>query len=104
MWIKLISPRVTKRPMDSDWKTQMSPPLSLVVLGALTPSEHEVTVADENVERVTLRDAPDLVGITVKVDSMDRAAHIARARELQDISAGQPASLGLSLSRSVPLA
>jgi radical SAM superfamily enzyme YgiQ (UPF0313 family) len=79
MWIKLISPRATVRPMDSAWKTQMSPPLSLLVLGALTPAEHRVTVEDENIERIRLSDAPDLVGITVKVDTFYRACRIAAA-------------------------
>lgn len=78
MNIKLIAPRVTKRPMDSEWKTRMSPPLGLLVLGALTPREHAVTLADENIERVRFDDAPDLVGLTVKVDTFQRAADIAR--------------------------
>jgi radical SAM superfamily enzyme YgiQ (UPF0313 family) len=77
MWIKLIAPKTTKRPMDSDWKTQMSPPLSLLVLGALTPEEHSVTLEDENVENLELEDSPDLVGITVKVDTVYRATEIA---------------------------
>lgn len=78
MRIKLIAPRATVRPMDSAWKTRMSPPLSLLVLGALTPPEHEVTVEDENIERGRRHDNPDLVGITVKVDTFGRAADIAR--------------------------
>jgi len=78
MRIKLISPRTTIRRMDSDWKTRMSPPLSLLVLGALTPPEHEVGIDDENVEKITLDDHPDLVGITVKVDTFYRAVEIAR--------------------------
>lgn len=85
MNIKLIAPRSTTRPMDSAWKTRMSPPLSLLVLAALTPCEHSVTVADENVERVSWRDAPDLVGITVKVDTLDRARAIAREYRLRGI-------------------
>ena len=85
MNIKLIAPRSTVRPMDSAWKTRMSPPLSLLVLAALTPEEHTVTVADENVERVSLRDTPDLIGITVKVDTFDRAAEVARAYRLRGI-------------------
>lgn len=64
--------------MDSLWKVRMSPPLSLLVLGALTPPEHEVTLADENVERVRFDDTPDLVGITVKADTFQRACEIAR--------------------------
>lgn len=79
MWIKLISPRVTMRPMDSAFKRQMAPPLSLLVLGALTPKQHRVTVTDENVERLDLSDSPDLVGITVKADTASRSRDIARA-------------------------
>jgi radical SAM superfamily enzyme YgiQ (UPF0313 family) len=79
MNIKLIAPRSTVRPMDSAWKTRMSPPLSLLVLAALTPREHTVALADENIERPSFRDSPDLVGITVKVDTFDRACEIARA-------------------------
>jgi len=78
MWIKLISPRVTMRPMDSAFKRQMAPPLSLLVLGALTPRQHRVTVSDENVERLDLSDRPDLVGITVKADTVARSWDIAR--------------------------
>jgi len=78
MKIKLISPKSSVRPMDSAWKTQMSPPLPLLVLGALTPPGHEVSLADENVERLRLDDHPDLVGLTVKVDTLYRAADIAR--------------------------
>lgn len=55
----------------------MAPPLSLLVLGALTPPEHRVTLEDENVESLHLNDRPDLVGITVKVDTVPRAAAIA---------------------------
>lgn len=78
MRIKLISPRMSLRPVDSQFKTHMAPPLALLVLGALTPRRHTVTVADENVERVDHNDRPDLVGITVKVDTAHRSAEIAR--------------------------
>ena len=79
MWIKLISPRVTLRALDSAFKRHMAPPLSLLVLGALTPREHKVTIEDENVERVHLDDRPDLVGITVKADTAYRSHEISRA-------------------------
>ena len=79
MWIKLISPRITKRPMDSDWKTRMSPPLALLTLAALTPEKHRVTLSDENVEWLRTGDAPDLVGISVKADTFYRACEIAAA-------------------------
>ena len=65
--------------MDSAFKTHMAPPLGLLVLGALTPREHRVTVEDENIERLRIDDRPDLVGITVKVDTAARAWGIARS-------------------------
>ncbi len=77
MWIKLISPRVTLRPMDSALKRQMSPPLSLLTLGALTPERHRATIADENVERLDLGGGPDLAGVTVKADPAQRSWEIA---------------------------
>lgn len=67
------------RPMDSAFKRQMAPPLSLLVLGALTPSHHRVTISDENIEKVNFRDHPDLVGITVKADTAFRAREIAQS-------------------------
>lgn len=85
VWIKLISPKVTMRPMDSAFKMQMSPPLALLVLGALTPHQHKVTVCDENIERLDLRDNPDLVGITVKADTASRSWDIARAYRAKGI-------------------
>jgi radical SAM superfamily enzyme YgiQ (UPF0313 family) len=78
MWIKLVSPRSTMRVLDSAFKSHMAPPLSLLVLGALTPRQHVVTLEDENVERLRLDDRPDLVGITVKVDAAYRAHEISR--------------------------
>jgi len=77
VWIKLISPMTTARPMDSIWKTRMAPPLALLVLGSLTPDRHKVTLEDENIEKIRLDDRPDLVGITVKVDTAVRAFEIA---------------------------
>lgn len=77
MWIKLISPRVSLRPMDSAFKRQMAPPLSLLVLGALTPRHHRVSVVDENVRDIDLTDEPDLVGVTVKADTARRSWQIA---------------------------
>lgn len=85
MRIKLISPKVTMRPIDSAWKTKMAPPLALVVLGALTPLEHEVAIEDENIEPLRLDDNPDLVGITVKVDTMNRSMAIASAYRERNI-------------------
>ncbi len=77
--IKFISPKMSKRPMDSHFKVQMSPPLCLLVLAGLTPQQYEVYVEDENVEKLNLSDQPDLVGITVKADTRNRSVQIAEA-------------------------
>jgi radical SAM superfamily enzyme YgiQ (UPF0313 family) len=76
--IKLISPRMSLRPMDSEMKRRMSPPLSLVTIASMTPAQHTVYIEDENVERINLGDTPDLVGITVNVDTVYRAIEISK--------------------------
>ena len=77
MRIKLISPRMSLRPMDSEFKRRMAPPISLLTVAALTPAGHEVYIEDENVQTLNLDDRPDLVGITVNVDTSQRAYEIA---------------------------
>lgn len=82
--------------MDSLWKTRMSPPLSLLVLGALTPPEHDILIEDENIEHLHLDDTPDLVGITVKVDTTYRPAEISaryRARGIPVVWGGIHATM-----------
>lgn len=76
--IKLISPRMGLRPMDSEFKRCLSPSLSLVILAALTPEKHHVYIEDENINRVNYSDQPDIVGITVNVNTANRAFEIAR--------------------------
>jgi radical SAM superfamily enzyme YgiQ (UPF0313 family) len=63
--------------MDSAYKRVMSPSVSLMIIAALTPEEHSVVIEDENVQRLHLHDSPDLVGITVNVDTSNRAYDIA---------------------------
>jgi radical SAM superfamily enzyme YgiQ (UPF0313 family) len=76
--IKLISPRMSLRPMDSELKRRMSPPLSLVTIASMTPKQHRVYIEDENVERVKLNDHPDMVGITVNIDTAYRAFELSK--------------------------
>lgn len=76
--IKLISPKMSLRPMDSEFKRRMSPSLSLVTIASLTPSPHEVYIEDENLKSVNEQDFPDLVGISVNVDTAYRAFDIAK--------------------------
>jgi len=76
--IKLISPKMSLRPMDSEFKRRMSPSLSLVILASLTPLPHKVYIEDENIAPINYNDCPDLVGITVNVDTTSKAIEIAR--------------------------
>jgi radical SAM superfamily enzyme YgiQ (UPF0313 family) len=77
MIIKLIAPKMSLRPMDSEFKRLMSPSLGLLTIASLTPSEHEIYIEDENLKKINLNDKPDLVGITVNVDTSHRAYQIA---------------------------
>ena len=74
--IKLISPRMSLRPMDSEMKRRMAPPLSLVTIASMTPKEHYVYIEDENIGEINFNDNPDIVGITVNVDTFYRAVEI----------------------------
>lgn len=77
MKILLIQPKMNKRPVDTNLKTQMAPSLALLTLMALTPSGHETVLVNENVEKIDYSCAADLVGITVTLDVLPRAAGIA---------------------------
>lgn len=77
LMIKLISPKMSLRPMDSEYKRRLSPSLSLVTLATLTPSPHSVHIDDENLQPIHYEDDIDVVGITVNVDTSYRAFEIA---------------------------
>jgi radical SAM superfamily enzyme YgiQ (UPF0313 family) len=77
MKILLIQPKMKKRPMDTDLKTQMSPSLGLFTLLNLTPLEHEVQIINENIEKISFDYPADMVAITVTVDVFPRARKIA---------------------------
>ncbi len=64
------------RPMDTEMKRRMSPSLSLVILASLTPRPHSVYIEDENLTPINFSDNPDLVGITINVDTTYRAFDI----------------------------
>jgi radical SAM superfamily enzyme YgiQ (UPF0313 family) len=71
--------------MDSVYKRLLSPPLSLVTIATLTPKEHTVWIEDENVKKINLADKPDLIGITVNVDTSERAFKIAKYYRSRDV-------------------
>ncbi len=77
MYLKLIQPRMRMRPMDTELKTRMSPPLGLLTIVNLLRDRHHVTVENENIRPVNFLDGPDIVGISVTVDTLPRAMEIA---------------------------
>jgi len=78
MYVKLIQPRMEKRPMDTELKIHMSPPLGLLTVASLLRGEHSVVLENENVEPIRYDDRPDVVGISVTVNVLPRAIEIAR--------------------------
>lgn len=77
MYIKLIQPKMRKRPMDTDIKIHMAPPLGLLTIVNLLRKEHRVALENENVQEIVYDDKPDIVGISVTVDTLPRAVAIA---------------------------
>lgn len=75
MYIKLIQPLMQKRPMDTDLKIRMSPPLGLYTIANILRNEHKVVVQNECVEEIVF-DNPDVVGIMVTVNALPRAIEI----------------------------
>ena len=91
MYVKLIQPKMRKRPMDTDLKTRMSPPLGLLTIVNLLRGHHHVKLENENIHPVEFFDGPDVVGISVTVDTLPRAMEIAaefRSRGIPVIAGG----------------
>lgn len=78
MYIKLVQPGMIKRPMDTDLKLHMAPPLGLLTVANILRGEHRVVLENENIEPVHYDDHPDLVGISVTVDTLPHAMQIAK--------------------------
>lgn len=78
MYVKLIQPKMKKRPMDTDVKTRMSPPLGLYTIANILQDAHKISVENENIEPIHYEDYPDIVGITITVDVLPRAIEIAK--------------------------
>ena len=76
MKILLISPAV-----DADRRTNkglMMPQLALYILEGLTPSEHEVTLIEEEAQGIDLEQECDLVGISCMTANAPRAYDLSR--------------------------
>lgn len=79
MKVKLILPALTEA-TSPGWrpiKYSLFPPLGLATLAAYLDDEDEAEIQDEQVERLNLEDAPDLVVIQVYITSAYRSYDIA---------------------------
>lgn len=93
MRVKLILPALLEAsdPARRAIKYSLFPPLGLATLAALAGDAHDVTLVDEHVERLSLDDSPDLVGIQVYATNARRAYQIAdryRARGIRVVLGG----------------
>jgi len=99
MKIKLIDPALKGSHMRHTGKEVRAiwfPRLSLPIIAALTPPEHEVSITDETVEALDLNEPVDLVGIGAMSTYIPRAYEIAetyRAKGVPVVMGGIHASL-----------
>ena len=66
-----------RRPMDTDIKLHMAPPLGLLTIVNLVRNKHYVEMENENIQKIHYEDTPDIIGISVTVDTLPRAMKIA---------------------------
>ena len=52
MYIKLIQPKMLRRPMDSSIKSRMSPPLGLMTIAAMLRDRHKIVIENENIRPI----------------------------------------------------
>lgn len=78
MIIKLIQPKMRKRPMDTGLKTQMSPSLGLLTIANMLQDKHTIIYENENVAPINYDEKVDIVGISITVDIFPRAVEIAK--------------------------
>src|SRR6056297_2519065 len=82
--LRLVNPVNRVRTGFSVNNSSRLPPLGLGIVASLTPDSWEVTLADENFEPLTYREA-DLVGITAFTSAANRAYEIATMSRGQNI-------------------
>ena len=78
MFIKLIQHKMKKIPMDTDIKIHMAPPLCLLTIVNIVRENNKVVLENENVQDIIYDDKPDIVGISVTVDTLPQAVEISK--------------------------
>ncbi len=85
MIIKLIQPKMCKRPMDSGLKAQMSPSLGLLTIANMLQDKHTIIYENENTAPINYYEKVDIVGISITVDVFPRAKDIAKKFQEKNI-------------------
>lgn len=85
MIIKLIQPKMCKRPMDSGLKAQMSPSLGLLTIANMLQDKHTIIYENENTAPINYDEKVDIVGISITVDVFPRAKDIAKKFQEKNI-------------------
>lgn len=85
MIIKLIQPKMRKRPMDTGMKTQMSPSLGLLTIANMLQDKHTIIYENENTAPINYDEKVDIVGISITVDIFPRAVEIAKKFQSKNI-------------------
>ena len=85
MIIKLIQPKMRKRPMDTNLKTQMSPSLGLLTIANMLQDKHTIIYENENVAPINYDEKVDIVGISITVDIFPLAVEIAKKFQSKNI-------------------
>ena len=85
MIIKLIQPRMIKRPMDTGLKTKMSPSLGLLTIANMLQDKHTIIYENENIKDIDFDEKVDIVGISITVDIFPRACEIAKIFQSKNI-------------------
>ena len=77
-YVKLIQPKMLKRPVDTGLKLHMSPPLGILTIANILRDKHKIKIENENIRDIDFSDVPDVVGISITVDALPRAIEIAK--------------------------
>lgn len=78
-FVKLIQPKMLKRPVDTGLKLHMSPPLGILTIANILRDKHKIKIENENIREIDFSDVPDVVGISITVDALPRAIEIAKS-------------------------
>ncbi len=96
MEICLIAPEAARfRGQEHRLGPPLFPPLGLMIVAALTPEHHNVSIIDESAEPTDPTIEPDLVGVTAMTAAAPRAYEVAdgfRARGIPVVMGGMHAS------------